>query len=171
MGYRFFGVWVHSLDSDFSLLSLSAANFPVFMRNVSVGYRARCPMAGEQIFHPDSARSCRLSCRNKRTCIRRCQRTVGNGTCATNRINATRPFSVSAYKGAGLGLSRSSEKTSGWTVLHLDFSSDMYYLPSNARGDIFGPARMSDFVGLTSAELVVRMRKVGANTTSRWFLA
>lgn len=51
-----------------------------------------------------------------------------------------------------------------WTVLHLDFSSDMYYLPSNARGDIFGPARMSDFVGLTSAELVVRMRKVGANT-------
>ena len=50
-----------------------------------------------------------------------------------------------------------------WTVLHLDFSSDMYYLPSNARGDIFGPARMSDFVGLTSAELVARMQKVDAN--------
>ncbi len=48
-------------------------------------------------------------------------------------------------------------------IVHLDFSSDIYYLPLGTKGDTFGPARVTDFLGLSTSELVLKIKSIQAN--------
>lgn len=49
-------------------------------------------------------------------------------------------------------------------IVHFDFTSDVYYLPTSAIGDVFGPGRAKNFTDLSTASLVCKLRSVGANS-------
>jgi hypothetical protein len=50
-----------------------------------------------------------------------------------------------------------------YRLVQLGLESDLYYLPPNTIGDVFGPGRYDNFYGIPSAELAHRVRKFGAN--------
>ena len=50
-----------------------------------------------------------------------------------------------------------------YRVVQIDLESDLYYLPANTIGDVFGPGRYRDFDGLSSAELANRLKSFRTN--------
>lgn len=50
-----------------------------------------------------------------------------------------------------------------YRLVQLGLESDMYYLPPNTIGDVFGPGRYAGFLGISPAELKERIRNFGAN--------
>jgi hypothetical protein len=50
-----------------------------------------------------------------------------------------------------------------YRVVQIDLESDLYYLPPDTIGDVFGPGRYRQFDGLSSAELASRLRLLKAN--------
>jgi len=51
-----------------------------------------------------------------------------------------------------------------YKTVQIDLESDMYYLPANTIGDIFGPGRYNDFSRLSTMELANRIKSLQANT-------
>jgi hypothetical protein len=49
-------------------------------------------------------------------------------------------------------------------LLQLGLESDLYYLPPQTIGDIFGPGRYRNFFGVPAKTLASRARALGANT-------
>ena len=52
---------------------------------------------------------------------------------------------------------------SAYRVVQIDLESDLYYLPPNTIGDVFGPGRYRDFDGLSSRDLARRLQFLKAN--------
>jgi hypothetical protein len=52
---------------------------------------------------------------------------------------------------------------SQYRIVQIGLESDLYYLPPNTIGDVFGPGRYANFTNISSEELNHRIRNLGAN--------
>ncbi len=50
-----------------------------------------------------------------------------------------------------------------YKLVQIGLESDLYYLPPDTIGDIFGPGRYRDFLALSPADLAAKIKSVGAN--------